>query len=245
MSRSADTSNPRALAVMQPYFLPYIGYFQLIASVDLFVLYDDVQFMKQSWMSRNRILLNGTVHQISVPVTRSQQNGPIHSVRASTKPAGWRDKVLRTLASAYAKAKSFDTVFPMIEAWLPGGDTPISHANRRSIADICHHLGIPTRIVVSSERAYGNADLPRDQRLIDICHREGASLYVNAPGGRTLYKASMFEPHGIELRFIRPHLAPYPQGKGEFIPGLSILDVLMHNSREQARDLLGGAVLEA
>lgn len=242
---SDSATKPRTLAVMQPYFLPYIGYFQLIASADFFVLYDDVQFVKQSWMNRNRILLGGAPHRISIPVSRDQQGGPIHSVLTSTKPAGWRDKMLRTIASAYSKARSFDTVFPMLERWLPTGETPISRANQRGIREICDHLGIRTEIVVSSGRGYHNAHLPREDRLVDICHREGATRYVNSPGGRALYQASMFEPRGIELRFLRPRLAPYRQGKGDFIPGLSILDVLMHNTRDEARDLLAGAELEA
>lgn len=218
-----------SLAIMQPYFFPYLGYFQLMAAVDRFVIYDDVAFIKNGWINRNRLLLNGQAHYFTIPLRGASPNRKIHEVQAQPQ-AVWRRKMERTFAQAYAGAPGLDLVMELLTVSLDGADDGqgIDEYARASLRAVHTLLGLTTDIVTSS-RGYGNAQLSGPDRVIDICQREGAATYVNAIGGRTLYDASSFERHGMRLEFVHPQLGPYPQvGTSNFVSGLSILDLLAH-----------------
>ncbi len=222
---------------MQPYLFPYIGYFQLIYAVDKFVFYDDVNFIKKGWINRNNILLNNKPHLFSVPLSGVSQNNKINeSLIDNSNFDKWRNKFLTTIRSAYKGAAFFDHTFSIIESSLMQTRT-ISGMAINSVRNVCSYLGIERQFLISSQ-AYDNQPLGRKERLIDICKREGGCTYINAIGGMELYRKEDFLTAGVELLFLKPGTVRYQQFDGEFVPWLSIIDVLMFNSPEQILHLL-------
>lgn len=219
------------LAIMQPYFLPYLGYFQLMASVDKFVVYDDVSYIKGGWINRNNIKIQEKASLITVPLQNGRSGVPISEVLIAGRREFWTKKMLRTVAESYAKAPFYDQVYPMFERWLTADVEGISELNVRILGDICGYVGLNTEVVPTS-KIYANSNLSSVERVLDICEREVADHYINAIGGRELYSHEVFKEKGITLNFLKPTLSSYPQGKGDFVPGLSMLDVLMWNSVE-------------
>jgi WbqC-like protein family len=224
------------LAIMQPYLFPYIGYFQLMHAVDRFVIADDHTFIKQGWINRNRLLINGEPAFFTVPLKRYPSTALIRDVEIDTAQP-WRRAMLKTIANYYRRAPSFDEVYPIVERVLGGPFTRIADMARDSLREVCGHLGIGVSIVESAA-VYGNARLKGQDRVIDTCLAEGASDYVNTPGGRELYSRDAFRSRGITLHFIEPAAIAYPQFSQPFVPSLSIIDLLMFNTRAGARELL-------
>ena len=224
------------IAIMQPYFLPYIGYFQLLNAVDKFVLYDDVNFINRGWINRNNILVGGKAHLFTLPLANASQNRLIFEVQLS-EAVNERKKLIKTIKQAYQKAPEFPIVFPMIEdiIWLEAPD--IAEMVRQSLGILTGYMEIGTEIVRSS-RDYMNSDLKGQDRILDICKKEGASHYINPIGGIELYDKEQFEQRGIRLSFMKSRLHPYTQFNNAFVPWLSILDVLMFNSKTDTKELL-------
>jgi hypothetical protein len=223
------------LAIMQPYLLPYIGYFQLIKAVDRFVVYDDVNFINKGWINRNNILVSGKAHLFTVPLTNASQNKLIHEVEISNEP--WQKKLLRTFQQSYQKAPFYPTVFPILESIINYKTQNISELAVFSITEITRYLGIETQIIVSS-KIYVNEYLKSQERILDICKKEGATTYINPIGGKELYNKELFKDSGIDLFFIKSQAIEYPQFQNNFIPWLSIVDVLMHNSPSSTHKFL-------
>ncbi len=232
---------PITLAIMQPYFLPYLGYFQLMAAVDTLVLYDDVNFINRGWINRNRFNLNGTAHMQTIPLQHASQNKRICDIHISDAE-NWRDKTLKTIRQAYAGASQYARVYPLVEAIIKHPADNLADYLHHSLIMLLEHLGMPTRLVGSS-RAYGNQALKAQARIIDICQREHAERYINAIGGVELYDRAAFEAHGLQLAFLRPALPAYDTGAVPFVPGLSIVDVLMHNPPDAMQELLHAGTL--
>ena len=224
---------------MQPYLFPYIGYFQLLDAVDRFVVYDDVAFIKQGWINRNRMLVNGSASYFTVPVRHASSFTLIRDTLVDDGAANerWTVKMLRSFGDAYRRAPEFPRVFPMLEAVLTRPVRSIADLAVASLKAVCGFLDIRADWVDTSAR-YGNAHLTGAARVIDICKVEGATEYVNVPGGRALYSPEAFEAQGVRLRFIEPRLPEYRQFRHPFVPALSIIDVLMFNSRETVRAYL-------
>jgi hypothetical protein len=224
------------VAVMQPYFFPYIGYFQLVTAVDKFVYLDDVNYNKKGWMNRNRLMIGGSVQYFTIPVSGASQNQKINEVKIQvTGP--WREKMTRSLAQSYAKAPFVNEALHLLEKVLCIQSEYLSDYAKTSIKVIADYLDIKTTFIDSSQ-SYGNGSLSGSERILDIAKREEASVYYNLPGGASLYDDKVFNTQKIELRFIRPNLEPYPQNSNAFTPGLSILDVLMFNDRATTKDML-------
>ncbi len=221
---------------MQPYFFPYLGYFQLISAVDRFVFLDDVRFIKQGWINRNRILLAGKTTFLSVPVENPGLTGRICDLRIAGN--AWRRKSLETLRHAYHGAPHFAETFELARTVIESGSELIGELAKQSVRGVCAALGIDSELVDGSA-SYRNAGLKAQDRILDIVGRERASEYVNASGGRSLYSATAFAAAGVRLRFLEPASMPYPQLTQQFVPDLSILDVMMNVGREGARALLG------
>jgi hypothetical protein len=221
------------LAIMQPYFFPYVGYFQLMAGVDRFVVYDDVAFIKNGWVNRNRILLAGEPHYITVPV-RARLGVAIRETPVDAAQANLLRKLRSRVEDAYRRTAHRDLVVGVLDEALAAGPN-IGDVARASVLAVARLLGIATAIVPTSS-AYGNEALHGQDRVIDVCKREGASEYRNAPGGRGLYDGASFGAHGIRLTFLEAVVPPYPQaGAHAFVPGLSILDVLANCGVEETR----------
>jgi hypothetical protein len=226
------------LGIMQPYIFPYIGYFQLINAVDKFVVYDDVNFIKQGWVNRNRILNNGQPIFFTVPLTDASSFKTINQTFISRNIyESFRSKFLKSLAAQYKKAPYFEMVAPMVERVLSSQYDTIGQLALASIKETCEYIGVTTTFVDTST-TYNNADLHAQDRVIDICRKENATTYINVTGGRSLYDKNAFAAQGIELYFISSAPISYPQFKHEFVPWLSIIDVMMFNPKEQVRQML-------
>ncbi len=230
------------LAIMQPYLFPYIGYFQLLNAVDKFVIYDDVAFINRGWINRNSILNNGKAQLFTVPLKEASQNKLIHEISIDTDQK-WRDKLLKTIQQTYKKAPHFAAVFPLVEAIFLQQESNISTYIYQSITTICEYISISTPLVESSQ-IYNNQHLKAQERILDICLQEKANHYINPIGGRELYSKELFAEHGIQLNFIRSEKVEYVQFNNEFVPWLSIIDIMMFNSKEEIQKLLKTYILE-
>ncbi|MGZ4820006.1 MAG: WbqC family protein [Terriglobales bacterium] len=224
------------LAIMQPYFFPYLGYFQLIGAVDKFVFYDDVNFIKNGWINRNRLYLSGDVRYITVPLAGASPFEKINRV-VIRQGDGWRRKILESVRHSYSKAPYFAAVNELLSSVLLSNEDRVGEVAKQSVRVVCDYLGLQRNFVQTSAD-YANDSLSGAARVLDICTREGARDYFNLPGGRALYDEDAFRNRGLALHFIQPSLNPYKQFSGEFCAGLSILDVLMFNSREAALSMI-------
>ena len=225
------------LAIMQPYFLPYIGYMQLMNAVDTFVLYDDVTFINRGWINRNKLLINGQEYLFTVPLKDASQNKRINEVHVADDPK-WRSKLLKTIEQGYRKAPYYETVMPLTEKIINFTTDSIADLVYMSLVELNQYLGLTTRLVASSA-IYDNVDLKAQERILDICRQENATRYINPIGGTELYDKPTFAQAGIELNFIKANRVEYPQLKNEFVPWLSIIDVLMFNDIPTVRAMLG------
>jgi hypothetical protein len=214
------------IGIMQPYFFPYIGYFQLINAVDKFIIYDDVNFINRGWINRNRILINGKESFITIPLHDASQNKLINQIEILNETK-WKVKILRSIEQNYKKAPHFSIVFELIYTIINKGYTHISTLNLESIQTVCDYLELNTKIVSSSTH-YENKNLSGQSRIIDICQKERANQYINPIGGVELYNRKLFEEKKIRLNFIHPTSVPYPQTVNCFTPYLSIIDILMN-----------------
>lgn len=226
------------LAVMQPYLFPYIGYFQLIAEVDKFVFFDDVNYINRGWINRNRLLIGGAPRYFTVPLSGASQFAPINRIAVAPGEV-WKRKMLDSVRQSYARAPHVAAVSDLLAGVLYGDGQSIADLARASVRAVCGHVGLAPALV-DSAAVYENAHLAGEERIIDICRQERATCYINPPGGRALYHEERFAAHGISLRFHSPLLASYPQFGADFHPGLSILDVLMFNDPATARSMIAG-----
>ena len=224
------------LAIMQPYIFPYIGYFQLINAVDKFVIYDDVNFINRGWINRNRILVNGKDSLFTIPLKDASQNKLINEIEVNWD-AAWKNKFLKTIEQSYKKAPFYKEGLDIIEKTLNIEALNSSSVIFNNLKVICEYLDIKTELVKSSA-IYQNADLKAQERILDICLQEKANHYINPIGGLALYDKSFFEAKGLKLNFIKAKPVVYPQLKNEFVPWLSMIDVLMFNSKETIQAFL-------
>lgn len=224
------------VAIMQPYFLPYLGYFQLINAVDVFVLYDDVNYINKGWINRNNILINNKATLFTIPLSQSSQNKLICENQL-VEDEKWKVKFLKTLSYSYNKSPYFKDTYSILEEIIRYNEINLSKYIHYSITRICKHLGIDTKLI-SSSSIYHNNHLNGQDRIIDICIREDADLYINAIGGKQLYDKSSFNRNNIELCFLETNSIKYLQYGNDFIPNLSIIDLLMFNSLDDIRAFL-------
>ncbi len=224
------------IAIMQPYIFPYIGYFQLINAVDKFIIYDDVNFINKGWINRNRILVNGKDSLFTIPLKEASQNKLINSIEVNWDIA-WKSKFMKTIEQSYKKAPFYSQVHSLIEDLLGVEQMIFSEIICENLIQICRYLNINTQIVPSSS-IYSNTHLKAQERIIDICTQEQANTYINPIGGLELYNKIDFKAINIDLFFIKSKSINYIQFKNEFVPWLSIIDILMFNSPEQVSVLL-------
>jgi hypothetical protein len=220
---------------MQPYFFPYIGYFHLIHSSDVFVVYDNIQYTKKGWINRNRILNNGQPLTISLPIKKDSDYLDINKrFIADSFNSG---KLLNKIKGLYNKAPCFDIAYPLIESIIKNKEKNLFNYLYSSIEKLCIYLGINTKIVVSSSIP-ANHNLKSQDRVISICEEVGATTYINAIGGISLYSPEDFSKRNIDLRFIESQNVAYKQFNKEFYPWLSIIDVIMFNDTDSINKIL-------
>jgi hypothetical protein len=226
------------LGIMQPYLFPYIGYYQLMHAVDRFVIADDLTFIKQGWINRNRLLVNGKAAYFTVPLRHHRADALIRDIEIDDGLGKrWRRIMLKTVENFYRRAPFFDGAYPIVEMVIGGSFSRIADMARSSLRGVFDYLGVPVSLVESSA-IYGNAHLRGQERIIDTCISEKATDYVNAIGGRELYSREAFLARGIRLHFVSTEAIEYPQFKSPFVASLSIIDLLMFNSPDRTRQLL-------
>jgi len=225
----------KSLAIMQPYFFPYIGYFQLINAVELFIVYDNIKYTKKGWINRNRILQNGKDVVFSVPLKKDSDFLDIRNREIS--PAFRKDKLLNQIREAYRRSPYFEQTFSLVERIVLEKETNLFRFILNAIRETCACLAIRTEIVVSSSVQIDQS-LSGKAKVIALCKRVGADVYINAVGGQDLYSKEEFGRNGISLKFLRTKSFEYKQFDGEFVPWLSIVDVMMFNSPDEIRECL-------
>ena len=224
------------LGIMQPYFLPYIGYWQLLAAVDRFVVYDNIEYTKKGWINRNRFLRNGADAPFTLPLKKGSDflNVRERSLADDFKPA----TLLNPFRETYRKAPYCDAVFPLIETIVTAAPKNLFDYLLHSLMATAAYLEISTPIVVSSTVPIDHS-LKAGEKVLAMCGALGANRYLNTIGGRSLYPTEAFAAAGVELKFIQARTLTYPQFGQPFVPGLSILDVMMFNSPDAVRRMLG------
>lgn len=223
------------LGIMQPYFFPYLGYWQLLSAVDKYVVYDDVTYIKGGWINRNNILLNGQAHMITLSLEQPSSFKNINEIDV-THNIKQREKILKTLESAYKKAPFYDSIITQVSDLIMNSKT-IADLNHRAVLFIKKYLGFSTEIILSSELEKDNK-LKGQEKVIYINKILGSDTYYNAIGGMGLYDDTSFAKEGIKLYFLQMDSVEYRQFKNEFVPNLSMLDVLMFNSPSETNNLL-------
>ena len=225
------------LGMMQPYFYPYLGYWQLMNCVDEYIIYDDVNYIKGGWINRNRIKINGTPGYFGVSVKKASQNRKINEHEISMSDSD-KTSLLSKVQMAYGKAPYFKDVYELFKDTVYCDKTNLAEYLKYSNCRIAEFMGISTKIYSASELKLDHTNRAQE-RIIDICRLRGMDEYINSIGGKGLYDKQHFSEAGINLSFLSMDAdIVYPQGKGQFIPSLSILDVLMFNSKEETRALL-------
>jgi hypothetical protein len=216
---------------MQPYFLPYIGYWQLIAAVDAFVVYDNIKYTKKGWINRNRFLLNGKEALFSIPLRKDSDF--LYVNQRFLADSFNREELLNNFREAYRKAPEYLSVMPLVEKIIKNSDKNLFEYIFASIRAVCDFLSIKTPLVVSSTVACDHS-LKSVERVQAICKALGADTYINSIGGIELYSKEEFENLGIDLKFLKTFPFEYEQSGISFVPWLSIIDVLMFNSKEKS-----------
>ena len=225
------------LAIMQPYFFPYIGYFQLINAVDEFVIYDNIEFTKKGWINRNRILVNGKDAIISLPLKKDSDYLHVSERFLSDTWDVERKKMLNRIKEAYRKAPFFKEAFQLIEKCLMHNDTNLFIIIYNSLQLIINYLGINTKCIISSSLDIDH-QLKSEKKVIAICKEIKATTYINPIGGLELYSKESFKKEKINLHFISTSIVEYNQFDNQFVPMLSIIDILMFNSKDEIKNLL-------
>lgn len=219
----------------QPYFIPYIGYWQLINAVDVFIISDDYNYIERGWINRNRILENGNVKYFNIEIDHASSSKKINELYLSD---GFnREEKMMRLRSAYRKAPYFEEGFSLMDRIFGYEDKNLARFLEYSIRCICDYLNIQTEFIKSSEIP-NNSDLKKEYRIYDQCKYVGADVYINAIGGQKLYSYEQFNEQGIKLGFIQTGDIRYKQLWYDFEPGLSIIDVIMFNSKEEIQRML-------
>ena len=217
---------------MQPYFFPYIGYFQLINAVDEFVIYDNIEYTKKGWINRNRIIVNGTDAMISLPLKKDSDYKNVNQRYLSNTWSVDRKKMLNKVLESYRKAPQFEPVYALFEKCLMIEESNLFDFIHYSLKEILQYLSISTKIKLSSSIEIDH-QLKSEEKVLAICKAENATTYINPIGGMDLYNKEAFNNEGISLQFLKSEYITYPQFNNDFVPFLSIIDVLMFNTKDE------------
>lgn len=225
------------LGIMQPYFFPYLGYFQLLNAVDKYVIYDNIQYTKKGWFNRNRYLCDGVDKSFTIPIEKASSYLDVKERKVAESFD--REKLKKQIKAAYQKAPYFEKVFALFCDCIDYKDDNLFEYIYYSVKKIAEYVGITTEIIISSSIDIDHDELKGKDKVIAICEALQADQYYNPVGGMELYNKKEFEDKEIRLSFIRMNSdIIYKQFNNEFVPGLSILDVMMFNSIDDIRCML-------
>ncbi len=222
-------AGPVRVGIMQPYFLPHLSYFQLIANTDFFCLHDKVKYTKQSWINRNRIIVNGRIQYMTIPLLSSSDYDLIDEKKISSTFDG--ESLLKTIELSYKKSPNFSEVFPLMNEIIGSKELNLFNFLENSIVQICRYLGIKTKILRCSGTGY-NQVLTKSELVLDICQRLQSGIYINPEGGAHLYSSADFSHKGITLKFSKQMKFKYINSLGQAESSLSVLDTLMWANKE-------------
>lgn len=229
------------LGIMQPYFFPYLGYFQLINAVDKFVVYDNIQYTKKGWFNRNRYLCEGRDKYFTVPLAKDSDFLDV-CCRKVAKNFN-KEKLKNQIRTAYQKAPFFRETFELFCECVDYENDNLFEFIFFSIRRILSHLELDTEIIVSSAVNIEHSALKGEKKVLALCRELNAGYYINSIGGMELYDKKHFKEENIKLHFIKMDHIAYKQWENEFVAGLSILDVLMFNSVEETKEMLNRYIL--
>jgi len=232
-------------AIMQPYFFPYLGYFNLIHACDTFVFLDNVQHIERGFVNRNRILVQGKPHLFTVPLAAGPREAWITERALSDSFPQFRTKFFAMLKHAYAKARNHAAVMELVADVLATETLTLAQLCQQSILATARYLGLERRFLVASEMltAEDARQLKGADKILALARALGTTRYLNPIGGVELYHKELFAREGMELRFVKPALPAYPQPTATFVPALSILDVMMHTPKEDLAAQLSAYLL--
>ena len=232
------------IGIMQPYFFPYIGYFQLINLVDRFVLFDDVQYIRHGWINRNRILKPVEGEQyIILPLAEHKRDTLIKDIKA-VGGHDWKTKILRQIEHYKKKAPYYPKILELLTDCFDTTETNVTLLNGYFIKKIFGYLDLSAELCVSSAMNFDYSHVnDAGEWALRISEQCGASEYINPPGGIDLFDADKFRQSNVKLKFIHPELKAYNQRRNTFEPGLSIIDVLMFNDVAETRAMLNNYTL--
>lgn len=227
------------VAIMQPYFMPYLGYFALIKHVEKFILFDTSQFIRHSWIERNRVLkLDNEPMYIKVPLVKHKRETLIKNIRINND-LQWKNKIFAQLLHYKKKAPYYNVVIELLDDIFEEEFNDITRLNYVILNKIANYLGIITPIMIWSEM---NLEINKvrnaDEWALNICKAIGANEYYNAIGGKSFFDVLKYQNTGIDLKFLEIMPTPYKQFDTQFVPFLSILDVLMFCNVKEVIDLL-------
>lgn len=225
----------KSVAIMQPYFLPYIGYYQLINTVDEFVIYDNIQYTKKGWINRNRLLCAGRDELITLPLRRGSDYADVCDRYLADDWNITKDKLLSKVLTWYSKAPYKLETLDVLDKIFDYSNKNLFEFIYNSLRVTLDYLDIKTKIVVSSTIQMDHS-LKSVDKVLAICKAIHASHYVNPIGGVDLYSKEVFRQHNIHLQFLKANNIQYDQLTQQFVPYLSILDVLMFNSQQTIKE---------
>lgn len=220
---------------MQPYILPYLGYWQLINESDVFVIYDDIQYTKKGWINRNRFSVDGKIENFTLPLRKDNDFLPVNERFFSQEKKKFNSKTLRKIKQGYSKSVSFECFFPIVERIFNYSSDNVFDFILNSVVEICNYLDIDSKIIKSSDIIY-EKDLKSQEKVIEICRSLGSSKYINLSGGMDLYSESDFLSNGIELIFLRKNdIDGLYDG---YIDNLSIIDLAFNLEKMDLKRLI-------
>lgn len=225
------------IGIMQPYFLPYLGYWQLMNAVDQYVVYDDVNYIKGGRINRNAILVNGAAQNINLLLNQASPNKHINEISLLEDGDRSKTKTLKTLEMAYHKAPYWENVQPILHDIFEYSELNLALFLKHSFEVIGEYLGIKTKLILSSDIEKDNS-LKGEYKVYEICKKLSATEYYNSVGGMELYSKDEFAKRNIKLSFPKMNDIQYQQFNNDFVPNLSIVDVMMFNSQERVQELL-------
>tara|TARA_S200000501_G_scaffold337599_1_gene343806 strand:+ start:645 stop:1367 length:723 start_codon:yes stop_codon:yes gene_type:complete len=226
-----------SISIMQPYIFPYLGYFHLIESCEKIIFYDDVNFKKRGWIHRNNILLNGKSHLFTIPLKKSSQNKKINEIFLSEESEVFNSKFLKKIHNSYRKAPYFKETYNLIENIIFKKNDNICDLAIDSILEVYKYIDKEIKFDKSSIISPESVDMNKADRLIHITKKLNASTYINLLAGKELYRKNYFSQHKINLKFVYSNDTSYRQFGNNFVNNLSIIDLLMFNSKEKLFDL--------
>ena len=224
------------VCVMQPYFFPYLGYWQMISAVDTFVIFDDVNYINKGWINRNNILVNGQAWMFTLPLDKASQNKLINEIELGGD-LKTREKILRTVQMSYKKAPFYDVIYPLVEKAFLNPQKNLALFLKDHFESVFDFLDIKTKIILSSDVEKDNS-LKGQDKILQICRKLDCDTYINTIAGEELYSYDAFAKQNMQLRFIKMKPVEYAQYKQPFVPNLSFIDVMMFNDKARIKDLL-------